>query len=155
MKTIKNFMGLAKIFAFALSVVIFCFPTVAMAETSHFECSPYYEYGLDIDEFRVYVPSTMIVNSAVVSELGVGKSIQVDDILIAFLDHPGAPSYTCKEAPFRVKDGDDLIEMCGPYLSGFEGAVLFEGDTELSIHLSDPIPQEDGYLCVDLYYDKL
>jgi len=142
MSTIKNSMRLAKICAFALSVVIFCFPTVAMAASVDLcECFGF-DGGFDFS-VPASVPIDATVNSVIVSKLGEGETLEIDKIEIT--NQNGGVEYNCSQAPFSIADGDDLIAKCasGP-------AMLSSGPATYTAISSNPSPNPQGFLCVDL-----
>lgn len=126
MNTIKNSMRLAKIFALALSVVIFFFPSVAMADSFQPPC-------VDIKDGRAIVsppPYTVKegfeeIRSSVVQVLGdnFDESAELDSLMIVNM-YTGDVVYDCDNSyPITFRQGDDLIRACqqGPARLGNPG----------------------------------
>lgn len=148
MNTIKNSMRLAKIFAFALSVVIFFFPSVAMATTIHPPCTNFDNGGVSKTEIFPILPGQTKILKGEVTEL-TDNSIVLDALYItdAF---DGRPKYYCPNAPFTVKQGDDLIGKCG----GGDPADFEEGLAALTFSFSNAQPNSNGEICISLTTGK-
>jgi hypothetical protein len=113
MNSLKKSMRLAKIFAFALSFLMFCFPTAAMAATGLLtdaveECIQITGGAFSVN-VKGLVPSPLVIRSAIVS-LPSGETGTVEKIVIT--DPGGQSEFGCPQ-PISVENGTDLIQMCG------------------------------------------
>jgi len=122
MNSLKNSMRLVKILAFALSFLMFCFPTAAMAESPKgldnlVEDIIPETIGIIDGKFSVGpisggVPFKTTITRAVITILPPGgETGTIDKILITGPD--GKPEFTCPQAPFEAEQGSDLIQLCG------------------------------------------
>jgi hypothetical protein len=143
MNSLKKSMRLAKIFAFALSFLMFCFPTAAMAATNTFtdaveECVPIQGGGFSVNVSGL-VPSPQTIRAAVVL-LPDGETGTVDNIVITGPD--GQLEFGCKD--IEIQNGIDLIQRCGG------PANLKQGSTSYEAKGSDFAPNPMTSFCINL-----
>lgn len=138
-------MRLAKIFAFALSFLILCFPTAAMARMpatanllDEIEKSIPVQNGEFSVNMKAPVPSSTI-RSAIVS-LPPGETGRVNKIVITGPNEQR--EYGCQN--ITVQNGTDLIKACGG------PAVLLAGETIYQAEGSDFSPNPNVQFSVTL-----
>lgn len=108
--TIKNSMRLAKIFAFAVSVVIFFFPSVAMADSFSYDeitkkfCVDVYNGRFSLDKSNIPVYGEDVVAALITKGQGILDDLEIDD-------SSGNKELACKN--FSVKPGVDVLKDCG------------------------------------------
>ncbi|MEH1855458.1 MAG: hypothetical protein V7L11_28205 [Nostoc sp.] len=147
MNSLKMFRNPAKILAFALSFIIFCFTTEAIAAPSTFatliitEKAPITGGNFSINTTTTPLPATTVIRSAKLS-LAAGETGTIKKIKIT---GPNGLEFGCQD--IKVKNGVDLIKACGgPAVLEAGGAITYvaEGssfapklNTNLTVVLSD------------------
>ncbi|WP_156481641.1 hypothetical protein [Anabaena sp. 4-3] len=131
MNSLKKFMGWAKIltFAFALSCLMFCFPTGAMADSCSpgaypIGGSPFKTIKIQGGSFEVATPVACLTERRVIRAVTVSLKPEtatgsIDTIVIT--GPGGKREFGCVDQ--KVKNGTNLIKACGGT------AVLEPGDT--------------------------
>jgi hypothetical protein len=146
MNSLKMFINPAKILAFALSFLIFCFPSSASAVPNTLatliitETAPITGGKFNINK-TTPLPATTVIRSAKLS-LPTGETGTINNIKIT---GPNGLEFGCQD--LKVKNGVDLIKACGgPAVLEAGGAITYvaEGssfapqlDTTLKVVLSD------------------
>ncbi|MEO1375135.1 MAG: hypothetical protein AAFW70_12605 [Cyanobacteria bacterium J06635_10] len=150
MNTIKNSMRLAKIFAFALSVVIFCFPTVAMAAGfSNYGDLTAFSVDVSSDgEFELNVPNIEVTQTERIdAAISVFKEVEghgVIDYLTITKNGVTEPVFSC--GPMFVENTENLLDYCyasegislepGQYTYTAQGFLFYPyGEDEFAIDL--------------------
>ena len=147
MNSLKMFRNPAKILAFALSFIIFCFTTGAIAAPSTFatliitEKAPITGGKFSINTTTTPLPAKTVIRSAKIS-LAAGETGTINKIKIT---GPNGLEFGCQD--IQVKNGVDLIKACGgPAVLEAGGAITYvaEGsgfatkpNTNLTVVLSD------------------
>ena len=147
MNPLKMFINPAKILAFALSFLIFCFTTGAMAVPNTFatliitEKAPITGGKFSINTTTTPLPAKTVIRSAKIS-LAAGETGTINKIKIT---GPNGLEFGCQD--IQVKNGVDLIKACGgPAVLEAGGAITYvaEGssfspklNTNLTVVLSD------------------
>ncbi|WP_335118922.1 hypothetical protein [Nostoc sp.] len=146
MNSLKKSMRLTKILAFALSFLVFCFSTEAIAAPSTLatliitEKAPITEGKFSIDT-TTPLPEKTVIRSAKLF-LPAGETGTINKIKIT---GPNGLEFGCQD--IKVKNGVDLIKACGgPAVLEAGGAITYvaEGsgfapklNTKLKVVLSD------------------
>ena len=147
MNSLKKSMRLTKILAFALSFLVFCFSTEAIAAPSTLatliitEKAPITEGKFSIDTTTDPLPDKTVIRSAKLF-LPAGETGTINKIKIT---GPNGLEFGCQD--IKVKNGIDLIKACGgPAVLEAGGAITYvaEGsgfapklNTKLKVVLSD------------------
>ncbi|WP_298914989.1 hypothetical protein [uncultured Nostoc sp.] len=147
MNSLKKSMRLTKILAFALSFLVFCFSTEAIAAPSTLatliitEKAPITEGKFSIDTTTDPLPDKTVIRSAKLF-LPAGETGTINKIKIT---GPNGLEFGCQD--IKVKNGVDLIKACGgPAVLEAGGAITYvaEGsgfapklNTKLKVVLSD------------------
>ncbi|HYX15533.1 MAG TPA: hypothetical protein VE944_14415 [Nostoc sp.] len=148
MNSLKMFINPAKILAFALSFLIFCFSTAAIAAPSTLATLIITEKAqitggkFSIDTTTPSpLPATTVIRSAKLF-LPAGETGTINKIKIT---SPNGLQFGCQD--IKVKDGVDLIKACGgPAVLKAGGAITYvaegsgfapELNTSLTVVLSD------------------
>ncbi len=126
MNLLNKSMRLIKILAFALSFIIFCFPTSAMANPSTFATLIITEQAsivggkFSVDTTTEPLPSTTVIRSAKLF-LPAGETGTINKIKIT---GPNGIEFGCQD--IKVKNGIDLIKACGgPAVLEAGGAINY------------------------------
>lgn len=112
---IKNSIHLAKIFAFAVSIVIFFFPTVAMADSfSSFGKLTAFSVDINNGNLNLNIPGIQVKETEdIVAAVSLFKTVEgkgkIDTLKITKDD--GTVALNC--APFNVNRTEDLLKSCG------------------------------------------
>ncbi|MEA5622077.1 hypothetical protein [Nostoc sp. UHCC 0251] len=148
MNSLKMFINPAKILAFALSFLIFCFSTTAIAAPSTLATLIITEkaqitggkFSIDTTTPNP-LPTTAVIRSAKLF-LPIGETGTINKIKIT---SPNGLQFGCQD--IKVKDGVDLIKACGgPAVLKAGGAITYaaegsgfapELNTNLTVVLSD------------------
>ncbi len=147
MNSLKKSVRLAKILVVALSFLILCFSTPALADTINLTDAAAKDLLESIQitkgkfsvDVKAKVPGQITVRRAVVS-LPSGETGKINKIVITGPN--GKREFGCQG--IQVKDGTDLIKACGG------PAVLEAGKTSYIAEGSDFGPNPDAKLKVDL-----
>lgn len=147
MNSLKMFIKPAKILAFALSLLVLCFTTTAMAVPNTFatliitEKAQITDGKFSIDTTTQPLPAKTVVRSAKLF-LPSGETGTINKIRIT---GPNGVEFGCQD--IKVKDGVDLIKACGgPAVLEAGGAITYvaEGsdfapklNTNIKVVLSD------------------
>ncbi|MDZ8187554.1 MAG: hypothetical protein RMX96_22225 [Nostoc sp. ChiSLP02] len=147
MNLLKMFVNPAKILAFALSFVILCFTTTAMAVPNTLptliitEKAQIIDGKFSIDTTTQPLPAKTVVRSAKLF-LAAGETGTINKIKIT---GPNGVEFGCQD--IKVKDGVDLIKACGgPAVLEAGGPITYvaqgsgfapELNTEIQVVLSD------------------
>lgn len=144
MNSLKKSMRLAKVLAFTLSFLIFCFSTAAMAATDTFtevvQESVQFTNGMFNVNKTGDVSSKTTITSAVVSLSG-SENGTIDSIEI--IGPNGETEFSCKH--IKVSNGTNLITNCGK-----GKANLAKGSTTYVAAGSGFNPNTSGTLKVNL-----
>ncbi len=146
MNSLKKPMRLAKILAFALSFLMFCFPTAAMAAPGNFLDGVTQQIPITKGKFFVsatgLVPQLPPIQTAVVSLSPSEEMGRVNTILI--IGPEGQPELSCQG--ISVKNGTDLIKECGISTP----VTLEAGLTSYTAQGSNFSPNPEGTFSVEL-----
>ncbi|EAW36263.1 hypothetical protein [Lyngbya sp. PCC 8106] len=142
---LKKSLRLVNVCVLAISLMVLCFPTVAMADAENFtqavEKSVMVHDGVLHVNKQGSVKQTEIIRSAIVS-LPEGETGTVTSIIITGPD--GQREFGCQN--LKVQKGTDLIKECGG------SAVLQEGLTIYQAEGRDFSPNPNAPFSVDLIF---
>ncbi len=151
-------MLLAKMFALAISLLVFCFPTVAMADTASCTSTdtvkhpgtPFRMITINNGSFKVdtgvkCLNKPRTIRAAIVSLFPATATGSIDKLVIT--DPQGNPEFGCE--PRKVVQGTDLIGACGgpavleagDIRYEAQGSGFGEGEVHLGITFSSDFKQ--------------